>query len=149
MQHFLNAVLVYGWETISSREKYFATLILSYSSYFVAVTGSTTCNAILLKRGVSKNTAFWATIWGFGVFNYFLLKHLIGVETNGTSKDEIKGIQITQKTADIKASKQFSNDKSDLRKLTLVSGGSHSNVFSVRRNRCSFPHHDEQNYIIF
>ena len=32
IQHFLNALLVYGMETIGSREKYFSTLLASYSA---------------------------------------------------------------------------------------------------------------------
>lgn len=77
-QHFLNALLVYGLDTISTLEKYVDTLILSYSSYSLSLIGSTMGNAILISRGVSKNVAFWSTIVTFGMVNFFLLRFLIG-----------------------------------------------------------------------
>eukprot|EP00557_Chaetoceros_sp_GSL56_P003883 CAMPEP_0176500822 /NCGR_PEP_ID=MMETSP0200_2-20121128/13801_1 /TAXON_ID=947934 /ORGANISM="Chaetoceros sp., Strain GSL56" /LENGTH=261 /DNA_ID=CAMNT_0017899605 /DNA_START=148 /DNA_END=930 /DNA_ORIENTATION=+ len=77
-QHFLNAMLVYGIDTISTLEKYADTLILSYSSYSLSLIGSTMGNAILISRGVSKNVAFWSTIVTFGIVNFFLLRCLIG-----------------------------------------------------------------------
>ena len=78
VQHFLNAVLVYGLDTIATTEKYLQTLALTYSSYSFSLVGSTIGNSILIKNGVPKNVAFWGTIIGFGVINFFLLKFLMG-----------------------------------------------------------------------
>lgn len=77
-QHFLNAFFVYGLDSISTKEKYLSSLTVTYSSYFISLVGSTICNLALSRRGMSKNVAFWGTIFGFGLLNFFLLKILIG-----------------------------------------------------------------------
>ena len=87
MQHLLNATFVYGLQTISTTEKYLETLILTYSSYSLSLIGSTIGNAVLLKQGVQKDVAFWGTILGFGVINFFLLKFLIS--GSGAGAEEV------------------------------------------------------------
>lgn len=73
LQHLLNAILVYGWSTISTRERYFSTLGMTYSTYITSLVGSTLSHTLLLKYGVPKNFAFIVTLLGFGVFNYYAL----------------------------------------------------------------------------
>eukprot|EP00584_Thalassiosira_punctigera_P007870 CAMPEP_0172535824 /NCGR_PEP_ID=MMETSP1067-20121228/7662_1 /TAXON_ID=265564 ORGANISM="Thalassiosira punctigera, Strain Tpunct2005C2" /NCGR_SAMPLE_ID=MMETSP1067 /ASSEMBLY_ACC=CAM_ASM_000444 /LENGTH=210 /DNA_ID=CAMNT_0013320779 /DNA_START=80 /DNA_END=709 /DNA_ORIENTATION=+ len=76
LQHFLNAWLVFGLETISTRELYFNSLATTYTAYFGTLCGSTILQAYLLQRGLSKSVAFWTTI-GLGAFvNYFVLNFL-------------------------------------------------------------------------
>jgi hypothetical protein len=48
VQHSLNACLVYGLDTISTREKYFKTLLGQYSAYGCSLIGSTLLNLLLL-----------------------------------------------------------------------------------------------------
>lgn len=79
-QHLLNAIFVYGIDTISTAEKYLDTLLLTYSSYSIALVGSTIGNALLMKQGIPKNVAFWSTIFGFGILNFFLLRYLISTK---------------------------------------------------------------------
>mmetsp|Transcript_19618 Transcript_19618/g.28964 ORF Transcript_19618/g.28964 Transcript_19618/m.28964 type:complete len:233 (-) Transcript_19618:13-711(-) len=87
-QHLLNALFVYGIDTISTAEKYFDTLLLTYSSYSVALVGSTVGNALLMKQGISKNVAFWSTIFGFGILNFFLLRSLISTKSANEDAQE-------------------------------------------------------------
>ena len=55
----------------------------------MSLVGSTICNIALLRKGFSKNIAFWGTVVGFGVFNFFLLKLLIGDQkSNDDSANE-------------------------------------------------------------
>jgi hypothetical protein len=79
-QHLLNAIFVYGIDTISTAEKYLDTLVLTYSTYSIALVGSTVGNALLMRQGIPKNVAFWSTIFGFGILNFFLLKYLISTK---------------------------------------------------------------------
>ena len=74
-QHFLNAVLVFGWDKINTRTKYWKSLYLTYTTYLATLCGSTLVNAILLKRtGVSNVIAFWISVYGFAIVNYIILK---------------------------------------------------------------------------
>mmetsp|Transcript_13491 Transcript_13491/g.28948 ORF Transcript_13491/g.28948 Transcript_13491/m.28948 type:complete len:239 (-) Transcript_13491:3716-4432(-) len=83
LQHFLNAWLVFGLETISTRELYLSSLTTSYTAYFGTLCGSTILQAYLLQRGLSKSVAFWTTIGLGAVVNYFVLTSL-----NANSKTE-------------------------------------------------------------
>ncbi len=94
-QHLLNAFFVYGLDTISTKDKYLATLAVTYSSYFISLVGSTFCNVFLLRQGMTKNLAFWGTVFGFGCFNFLLLRTLIrstkqedDVATNGNKRQK-------------------------------------------------------------
>lgn len=61
-------------------------ILLSNSSYNLCTTnrygislvGTTICNALLLRQGISKGKAFWGTVFGFGAFNFIVLSRLIG-----------------------------------------------------------------------
>jgi hypothetical protein len=72
-QHYLHALLVYGLETIDTRDKYFKTLLGQSSAYIVALFGSTFLNQALLSTGVNKNMAFLTTLWVFACINYFVV----------------------------------------------------------------------------
>ena len=72
-QHWLHAILVYGLETIDTREKYFKTLLAQSSAYVVALFGSTFLNQALISSGVTKNAAFLITLYVFACINYFVV----------------------------------------------------------------------------
>ena len=72
-QHLLHAWLVYGLHTINTREKYFNTLLGQSSAYFTGMIGSTFLNTILRKHGVSKDMAFFITLYLFAIINYFVV----------------------------------------------------------------------------
>lgn len=61
-------------------------LVISLRRYCFSLFGSTICNVLLLRKGVGKNTAFWGTVFGFGIFNFFVLRFLIGGTVSETSK---------------------------------------------------------------
>lgn len=72
-QHWLHAFIVYGMETIDTREKYFKTLLAQSSAYVGALFGSTFLNQALISSGVSKNVAFLITLFVFAIINYFVV----------------------------------------------------------------------------
>ena len=71
VQHIMNAALVFGLDSI--RGNYLKSLIACYSTYATTLVASTFFNAFLIDLGLSKNIAFWVTLYGFGVINFFLL----------------------------------------------------------------------------
>jgi hypothetical protein len=73
-QHWLHAVLVYGVDTISTRAKYFQTLLYQYSVYASSMFGSTFLNTMLVKAGLHRTIAFFGTIAAFSIINYFLIE---------------------------------------------------------------------------
>jgi len=81
VQHFLNAILVFGWDSISTKQKYINTLMGSYSAYFSTATGSTIFNAFLRKMGMDKGMAFAITISTFGMINFFVVKWVVNTST--------------------------------------------------------------------
>lgn len=84
-QHFLNAVLVFGLNSINTVEKYVVTLSECYVTYGFAMVGSTATNSFLLNKGISKDWAFFVSIYGFSVLNYIVLNWLSkrATEKNG------------------------------------------------------------------
>ena len=74
IQHMMNAALVFGLDTI--RGKYFQSLLTCYTTYASTLIVSTFFNAFLLERGISKNVAFWFTLYGFGIINFILLSRV-------------------------------------------------------------------------
>jgi len=60
-------------DVISSRSR--KRLLIRYTSTCLA---TTLFNALLLKFGVARMLAFWGTLGGFGVVNFFLLNRLMG-----------------------------------------------------------------------
>mmetsp|Transcript_32789 Transcript_32789/g.48566 ORF Transcript_32789/g.48566 Transcript_32789/m.48566 type:complete len:312 (-) Transcript_32789:505-1440(-) len=76
VQHLLHAILVYGIDSISTRDKYIATLIACYSTYMVSLFGSTFLNTFLIKRGINRTVSFCTTMFSFACINYFVLKYI-------------------------------------------------------------------------
>ena len=73
IQHLLNALLVFGLETIR-RELYWKSLGMCYSAYFLAVIATTVINGFLREHlGLSDGKAFIYSVYGVGVCNFFLL----------------------------------------------------------------------------
>jgi len=84
IQHALNALLVFGVDTIQTRELYLSSLSTAYTTYFGTLCASTILQANLLKWGVSKPMAFWCTIGISSVANYVLL-----TSSSPSSKEEL------------------------------------------------------------
>ncbi|CAJ1936293.1 unnamed protein product [Cylindrotheca closterium] len=76
-QHLLNATLVYGLDTIDTREKYLKTLIGQFSVYGFSLFGSTILNLALLRYGIDRNTSFFTTMILFAIVNYFLIQWVV------------------------------------------------------------------------
>eukprot|EP00978_Attheya_sp_CCMP212_P025345 scaffold81381_cov57-Attheya_sp.AAC.2 len=91
-QHVLNAFLVFGLDTVRTREKYLSSLFACYSAYFTTLVASTICNAILLKIGVQRNVAFWGTIVMFSVVNFFLVSWAATNSSQSTKDGKSKGV---------------------------------------------------------
>lgn len=72
-QHLLNALLVFGADTIDSLGKYGQSLRNSYVTYFATLCGSTVVNALMLQYRVPRTVAFWGSIGSFAVVNYVLI----------------------------------------------------------------------------
>lgn len=92
IQHFLNAVLVFGLETIATREMYLSSLATAYTAYFGTLCGSTVLQAHLLRLGLSKSIAFWSTIALGSVVNYLVLTTLAvrsKTPSNGTTENQL------------------------------------------------------------
>jgi len=90
-QHLLHAFLVYGLETINTREKYIKTLAGQFSAYGFALIGSTILNLVLLRMGVEKTVAFFGTMLIFSLLNYFLIGWIV---RRAVSSDEAKRTSI-------------------------------------------------------
>ena len=75
-QHLLNAMLVFGHDTIDTREKYLKTLFAQTNVYLFALCGSTVLNAMLMKTGMNKTLVFCLTLWIFACFNYVVINYL-------------------------------------------------------------------------
>jgi len=92
VQHFLNALLVFGLETIATREMYLSSLAATYTAYFGTLCGSTILQAYLLRIGVSKSIAFWSTIALGSVINYLMLTALASrskSQSSGTAENQL------------------------------------------------------------
>lgn len=76
VQHFLNALLVFGLDTIKTRELYLSSLATAYTAYFGTLCGSTILQAHLLRLGLQKSVAFWSTIALGSIVNYLVLTTL-------------------------------------------------------------------------
>ncbi|KAL7480526.1 hypothetical protein ACHAW6_012034 [Cyclotella cf. meneghiniana] len=76
VQHFFNALLVFGVETIKTRDMYLSSLATSYTAYLGTLCGSTILQAYLLHQGVPKPVAFWGTISVGSLVNFALLMSL-------------------------------------------------------------------------
>ena len=104
LQHFLNALLVFGLETIATREMYLSSLAAAYTAYFGTLCGSTILQAYLLRLGVSKSIAFWSTIALGSLVNYVVLTALAArakSQSNGTAENQL----CTTNKSDVKSKK--------------------------------------------
>lgn len=76
-QHLLHAILVYGLESINTREKYFKTLLGQFYAYAIALFGSTALNLSLISSGIDKTVAFFSTMVIFACINYYLIGWIV------------------------------------------------------------------------
>lgn len=72
-QHLLNALLVYGLDTINTKKKYYSTLLAQFAVYGFSLVGSTILNYALLQTGMDRTKAFFATMILFAFVNYALI----------------------------------------------------------------------------
>ena len=90
-QHYLNAILVFGYETISTREKYLKTLFAQTNVYLFALFGSTILNTILMKTfQLNKTITFCLTLWVFACFNYIVINYLVWRTTKSEASNSTK-----------------------------------------------------------
>merc|ERR1711971_988538 len=85
-QHYVHAVLVYGLETIDTKQKYFSTLRGQYVAYSFALFGSTALNMLLLNWGFHKNAAFVSTMSIFACINYFVCGWIVKRAVKSSTK---------------------------------------------------------------
>ena len=76
----------------------------------VSLIGSTICNIALLRKGMSKNVAFWGTVFGFGMFNFFVLKFLIGDKKEGNGEVDSNSKDESNSTRRYGRSRRIAND---------------------------------------
>ena len=86
MTDFLNAWLVFGLDTIGSREQYLSSLATTYTAYFGTLCGSTVLQSFLLQRGISHDIAFAFTIALGSLVNYIVLTALNAVNSAESSE---------------------------------------------------------------
>ena len=76
-QHAVHAFLVYGFESVSTQQKYWSTLLGTYQAYAFSAVGSTFLNSFLVKEGWNRDIAFIATLWIFSCLNYFWIGYVV------------------------------------------------------------------------
>mmetsp|Transcript_20710 Transcript_20710/g.29247 ORF Transcript_20710/g.29247 Transcript_20710/m.29247 type:complete len:234 (-) Transcript_20710:123-824(-) len=76
-QHWFNAFLCYGLDTINTKEKYRKTLLGTYSALSFTLLVSTVMNAVLIKLGMQKDHAFATTLFLGAILNYILLTFVV------------------------------------------------------------------------
>ena len=86
MKDFLNAWLVFGLDTIGSREQYLSSLATTYTAYFGTLCGSTVLQSFLLQRGISHDVAFAFTIALGSLVNYVVLTALNAINSAESSE---------------------------------------------------------------
>ena len=91
LMHALNAVLVYGLESVNTRQKYFSTLFGTYQAYFLSAFGSTFVNSYLIQLGVNREISFITTLWIFACINYLWIGYVVkkANETAATKLDTL------------------------------------------------------------
>lgn len=107
-QHLLNAYLVFGRHTISTRVLYQRTLIGTYATYAGILVSSTVFHRALVKVGIAKVTAFWTTFYLFGVSSFLTLRKVVamfggrGEENNDNGSTTVSGTTIENNTSKVK-----------------------------------------------
>ena len=85
-QHWIHACLVYGLDTINTRQKYRDTLLGMYQVCLTGAVGSTILNTLLLKlTPASKTAAFIMTLATFSLINYFWIGWVVQKTTQNES----------------------------------------------------------------
>ena len=82
VQHLLHALLVYGLSSINTAPKYWTTLAGMFSALALASVGSTAFHTYLLSMGISKNVAFFMTLYSFSILNYFVIGFIVHKSSN-------------------------------------------------------------------
>lgn len=78
IQHILHSLLVYGYHTINTLQKYRTTLLGMYGALTFSCIGSTILNTLLLKyTKLSKDHSFIITMYTFAIFNYYIIKWIV------------------------------------------------------------------------
>ena len=77
VQHAFHAFLVYGYESISTRQKYWSTLWGTFQAYAGSAIGSTFLNSYLVKQGWNRDIVFITTISFFSSLNYFWISYVV------------------------------------------------------------------------
>lgn len=141
-QHLIHAVLVYGLDTISTREKYLKTLMGQFSAYGLALIGSTAFNLFLLRAGLDRTVAFFTTLVLFAFINYFLVGWVVRISTASSSsvEENYKFGAIKGKKGTIKKSAVKSNANKLVQKVRR--GGSTEFLPSSRWFASSLPLHE-------
>jgi hypothetical protein len=102
VQHSLNACLVYGLDTVNTREKYLKTLLGQYSAYGCSLIGSTILNLLLLRAGVEKTVAFFVTMAVFAGVNYFVIGWMVRATARAAEKKQVKKQKFGREAAEMK-----------------------------------------------
>jgi len=68
---------------------YAIVLVIHQFRYATSLVGSTIMNGYLNSIGCDKNVAFWGTIFGFGVINYFVLTWVVNGDDDGRGKNGV------------------------------------------------------------
>ncbi|KAL7574464.1 hypothetical protein ACA910_015833 [Epithemia clementina (nom. ined.)] len=77
-QHALHALLVYGLDSIDTRQKYWTTLMGMYQALSTSAVASTLLNTLLLKTlAMPKTTVFVMTMLICSVVNYFWIGWIV------------------------------------------------------------------------
>mmetsp|Transcript_15154 Transcript_15154/g.27381 ORF Transcript_15154/g.27381 Transcript_15154/m.27381 type:complete len:336 (+) Transcript_15154:62-1069(+) len=99
-QHWLHAYLVYGMDTIDTRQKYFTTLLGCYSAYMSSLIGSTFLNMFFVKTlGIDKTVSFVLTLWTFAVINYFFISWIVGMQRQDVAPKAVQDARQAAKQA--------------------------------------------------
>lgn len=76
VQHALHALLVYGLQSINTRQKYASTLLGTYQALLVSCCGSTILNTYLVNIGLDRDVAFASTLVVFSGVNYLWIQSI-------------------------------------------------------------------------
>jgi hypothetical protein len=147
-QHLLNAFLVYGLDTIDTKEKYIKTLVGQFSVYGLSLVGSTILNLFLLSSGMERNTAFFSTMIVFAVVNYFLIQWVVhktaaSVSEKGISSSTKKGyktsapLQRIQRGGSLSPPPLFGVTKPPRERTIILNPGVPVNADTVNESRLS------------
>uniref|UniRef100_A0A7S3L6V6 Uncharacterized protein n=1 Tax=Amphora coffeiformis TaxID=265554 RepID=A0A7S3L6V6_9STRA len=90
-QHAFHAFLVYGLESVSTRQVYWSTLLGTFQAYTGSAIGSTFLNSYLVKQGWNRDIVFITTISFFSCLNYFWISYMVKREEEKAGVIEVSG----------------------------------------------------------